>query len=192
MEEEHGPLERALVRQLYRFRCPEPHVLGEFHLGLLEEGRRAEVEAHVRECPHCQGELVTLERFLKVRDRPSVQVLVAELLPRLQVAEPAPAYALRGTLHLASATYRAGEFTLTVSVTEDPQDPSARTVAGILSRGAEPEAGARVRLVGPQGEQEAEADEVGQFAFERVPRGRYTLEVEAGDALVQASPLEVG
>lgn len=186
------PFERALVRQLYRFRCPEPHVLGEFHLGLLDDPRRGEVEEHLRECPHCQEELNTLERFLRVRDRPSVRVLVAEWLPQLRVAEMAPGYALRGTLHLTSATYRAGEFTLTVSITEDPQDASLRTVAGIVSCEGELLARGRARLVGAELEREVELDPVGQFAFDRVARARYTLEVEVGDALVQVSPLEVG
>ncbi|MCS7234815.1 MAG: hypothetical protein RMM30_02390 [Armatimonadota bacterium] len=183
-------LDRALTRQLYRFACPEPHVLGELHLGVLEEGRE-QVEAHVRNCPRCQEELAALERFLRTRDQPDLRVLVAQWVPQLQVAEPAPAYAVRGTVQLASATYQAGEFTLSVSITEDPQNPSLRTVAGIVSGEAEPGGQARARLVGPTYHEEEAVDTVGQFAFDRVPAGRYTLEVELEDALVQVSPLEV-
>lgn len=188
--EAHDALERAVARQLYRFRCPDPHVLGELHLGLLDSGRE-EVEAHVRECPRCQEELAILNRFLRARDRPDWRILVAEWAPQLRVAEPAAAYAVRGSAQLAAATYQAGEYALTVSVTEEPQDASLRTVAGIVSWETQPEQPARARLVGFHYEQEAEVDSVGQFAFEAVPRGRYTLEVEVGDALVQVSPLEV-
>ncbi len=191
MQEAQDPLERALARQLYRLRCPDPLVLGELHLGTLEGAQQQEVSAHVSECPRCQQELATLDRFLKSRDRPGVRLWVAELLPQLRVAELAPAYAVRGSFQLASATYRAGEFTLTVSITEDPQDPSLRTLAGIVFREAELEPGARARLLGARYEQEAEVDPVGQFAFTSVPKGRYTLELEAGDDLVQVSPLQV-
>jgi hypothetical protein len=183
-------LERAVTKRLYRFRCPDPQVLGDLHLGVLQEGRE-EVEAHVRECTRCQEELAALERFLNIRDRPDLRVLVARWVPHLQVAEPTPAYAVRGAVQLSSATYRAGEFTLTVSITEDPQDPSLRTLAGILSCEAELDGGARARLAGPGYQEEAPVDPVGQFVFERVPLGRYTLEVEVEDTLVQVSPLEV-
>jgi hypothetical protein len=105
----HGDqaLESALTRQLYRMHCPDPQVLGDYHLGVLQAGRE-EVEAHVRECPRCQEELEGLERFLRIRDRPDVRVLLAQWLPALRVAEPAPAYALRGSVQLSSATLPGG------------------------------------------------------------------------------------
>ncbi len=37
----HGDraLESALTRQLYRMHCPDPQVLGDYHLGVLQAGR---------------------------------------------------------------------------------------------------------------------------------------------------------
>ena len=188
----HGDraLESALTRQLYRMHCPDPQVLGDYHLGVLQAGRK-EVEAHVRECPRCQEELEGLERFLRIRDRPDVRVLLAQWLPALRVAEPAPAYALRGSVQLSSATYRAEEFTVGVSITQDPTDPSRRILAGTVWCEGELEQPARARLVGPAHQEEVDVDPVGQFAFDSVPPGKYTLEVEAGQTLVQITGLDV-
>ncbi len=191
MDPEDDALERAVTRQLYRLHCPDPQVLGDFYLGTLDAGRE-EVEAHLQECSRCRDELATLERFLRIRDRPDVRVLVAQWWPALRVAEAAPAYAVRGSPQLASATYRAGELTLHVSITEDPQDRSVRTVVGILSSDAGSVLEARARLVGASYHGEAEVDAVGQFVFDAVPPGRYTLEVETDETTVQVYPLDVG
>ncbi len=186
----HDPLEEALTRQLLRFRCPDPHVLGEFSLGVLEEGQE-DVRAHVTQCPRCQEELAALEGFLRVRDRPDLRVVVARWVPTLRVAEPAPAYALRGDLQLTSATYQAGEFTVAVSVTEDPEEADLRTLVGTVSAQGEVPEGGTARLVGPGSWRATEVDPAGQFAFDAVPPGRYTLEVEVGDTLLHVAPLEV-
>lgn len=190
MEAQDDALEHALTKQLYRAPCPDPQVLGDFQLGTLQVGRE-EVQAHLEVCSRCREELATLERFLRIRDRPDLRVLLAEAWPALRVAEPGLAYAVRGSPQMTSATYRAGELTLTVSITEDPQDRSLRTVAAILSSDAQVPP-ARARLIGSFYHAETSLDPVGQFAFDSVPPGRYTLEVEAGETVMQVYPLEVG
>lgn len=190
MEAHDEALEHALAKQLHRAPCPDPQVLGDFHLGTLQVGRE-EVQVHLEICSRCREELATLERFLRIRDRPDVRVLLAQAWSALRAAELSPAYAVRGGPQMTSATYRAGELTLTVSMTEDPQDRSLRTLAGILTSdlGVPP---ARARLIGSAYQGEASVDPVGQFAFDSVPPGRYTLEVEAGETVMQVYPLEVG
>jgi hypothetical protein len=181
-------LERALTRKLYRVECPDPHVLGEYHLGLL--GDRPEVAAHVQDCRLCQEELVALKRFLGVREIPPARVLLAQWLPSLRVAEPAPAFALRGEPRMTSATYRAEEFTVTVSVHEDPKGPDVRIVSGVVTP-VDVSHGGWALLSGPAHTAEVPVDAAGQFAFGGVPVGRYTLELQLGEATVQVSPLEV-
>ncbi len=181
-------LERTLTRKLYRVECPDPHALGEYHLGLLED--RPEVTAHVRECRLCQEELAALERFLGVRERPPARVLLAQWLPSLRVAEPAPAFALRGEPRMTSATYRAEEFTVTLSVHDDPRGADLRILSGVVTP-LDMAHGGRALLSGPVHTAEAPVDPAGQFAFDQVPAGRYTLELQLGDATVQVYPLEV-
>lgn len=188
--EAQDALEHALTKQLYRAPCPDPQVLGDFHLGTLQVGCE-EVRAHLEECSRCREELATLERFLRIRDRPDLRILLAQVWPDLRVAEPSLAYAVRGSPQLTSATYRAGELTLALSIMEDPLDRSLRTVAGILTSDVQLHP-ARARLIGTSYHAEAGLDPVGQFAFDSVPPGRYTLEVEVGETLMQVHPLEVG
>lgn len=181
-------LERTLIRKLYRVECPDPHVLGEYCLGLL--GDRPEVAAHVRDCRLCQEEIAALDGVLGVRETPSVRVLLAHWIPSLRVAEPAPAFALRGEPRMTTATYRAEEFTVTVSVHEDPKGPDVRIVSGVVTP-VDVSHGGRALLTGPAHTAQTQVDTAGQFAFDGVPVGQYTLELQLGDTTVQVSPLEV-
>ncbi len=181
-------LERALSRKLYRVECPDPHVLGEYHLGL--RGDRPEVAAHVRSCRLCQEELAGLEKFLAVREVPPSRILLGQWLPSLKVAEPAPAFALRGEPRMVSATYRADEFTVTVSVHPDPNAAELRILTGVASP-VDVSCGGQALLVGVQHTAQTPVDIAGQFAFDGVPVGQYTLELQLGETAVQISPLEV-
>jgi anti-sigma factor RsiW len=92
---------------LYRFDCPTPHQLGEFHLGVAAPPDAERVSQHVAGCPLCQADLGTLRGFMEAQAiRPLakaepeappsvfgwVQEVVAKLLPAT------PATALRGSL----------------------------------------------------------------------------------------------
>ena len=78
--------QKKLTAQLYRLACPEPVELGDYHLGLLPSGRALVVAVHLRECPHCTGEVSQLKDFLsELAPLPAspvkgMKVLVARLL----------------------------------------------------------------------------------------------------------------
>ena len=78
--------QKQLTARLYRLACPEPVELGDYHLGLLASGRALVVAAHLRECPHCTGEVSQLKDFLsELAPLPAgpakgLKVLVARLL----------------------------------------------------------------------------------------------------------------
>lgn len=96
--------ERRLSRQLYRWDCPTPAQLGEYHLGGLPAQAAASITEHLAQCPTCSDELRTLRVFLATEasptqiqpksaaraERPSLGEVVAQLLSR------PGAFALRG------------------------------------------------------------------------------------------------
>jgi hypothetical protein len=47
--------------------CPSPHQLGEHELGMLPEGERTWVVAHLRGCSRCRAEQEMLRSFLAAR-----------------------------------------------------------------------------------------------------------------------------
>lgn len=57
-------IELGLTSRLYRWDCPSHRVLGEYHLGLLQEERVAEVKKHLGECVLCSEELAIFARLL--------------------------------------------------------------------------------------------------------------------------------
>ena len=107
-------LQDRLTARLYRFDCPSPGELGEYHLGTLSGDQAAALAQHLDGCPRCAGEVAQLGGFLDdmapdlelgslERARERVRVLIAHLvsggLGSSFLAQPAlaPAYAgLRG------------------------------------------------------------------------------------------------
>jgi hypothetical protein len=57
-------LQNSLREQLYRFTCPTPMELGDYHLGFLPDPQKMIVAQHVRECPLCRREVAELEGFV--------------------------------------------------------------------------------------------------------------------------------
>jgi anti-sigma factor RsiW len=73
---EHAPLERLLRQALYRFDCPSPDLLRDYHWGYLPADERRRVEAHLEACPHCAEELADLAEFVRAeRAQPSQTLL---------------------------------------------------------------------------------------------------------------------
>lgn len=57
-------LEDTLQDQLYRWDCPPPETLVDYHLGALDHLSTYSVKEHLRFCSHCKEELVSLRDFL--------------------------------------------------------------------------------------------------------------------------------
>ena len=57
-------LERRLRQALYRFDCPSPDLLRDYHWGFLPTDEHRQTEAHLETCPHCSAELANLARFV--------------------------------------------------------------------------------------------------------------------------------
>ena len=103
---EHAALERRLRQALYRYDCPSPDVLRDYHWGYLPADERRRVEAHMAACSHCAAELADLAEFVRAeRAQPSEMLLArarqAAAQARLVVAQLfspglSPVLALRG------------------------------------------------------------------------------------------------
>jgi anti-sigma factor RsiW len=57
-------LDCHLHRALYRFDCPSPDLLRDYHWGHLAGDERRQVEDHLDACPHCTAELAELAEFV--------------------------------------------------------------------------------------------------------------------------------
>jgi hypothetical protein len=190
--EEDTALERALMRRLYRKDCPPPESLGEMRLGMLPATETDAIGAHLHACQHCQVEIQALDRLLQseISNRPGMRRVLGRLVPPSMVAER-PAFAMRGNGRLTDATYEAGEFTVMLAIHEDPLDPRARSLLGVLTSSYEsPTAGTAV-LAGEPGQFQADVDEDGQFAFTGVIPGVYVLDLDVGAARAELEPLEI-
>lgn len=66
--EEARTFETKLSGALYRWDCPTPSALGDYHLGLLSADESQRVLRHVEGCPHCAAELAALRIFLAARE----------------------------------------------------------------------------------------------------------------------------
>jgi hypothetical protein len=57
-------IEDTLHQQLYRWDCPSPETLVDYHLGALDPITARPVKDHVRTCTRCKEELVSLQDFM--------------------------------------------------------------------------------------------------------------------------------
>lgn len=97
-------LETALHSSLWRWDCPSPHMLGEYHLQLLAAAQTAVIARHLESCPHCAAELNDLRAFLAAEPAREARPQRAFTLPRLPhpgeliaaLMPHTPALALRG------------------------------------------------------------------------------------------------
>jgi hypothetical protein len=93
--------ERALYANLFRWDCPSPQILAEYHLGSIAAEQQRAIARHLEQCVHCTEEIGELVLFMRdeapivepaapARRPPSRGWSLGRLLPR------APALALRG------------------------------------------------------------------------------------------------
>jgi hypothetical protein len=57
-------VELELLSKLYRWDCPPSQVLGEYEMGMLQQGQGVAVKNHLRACVLCTAEVATLTEFL--------------------------------------------------------------------------------------------------------------------------------
>ncbi|MDR7415811.1 MAG: hypothetical protein QN193_06970 [Armatimonadota bacterium] len=177
------PLEGILRRRLYRLHCPPPERLGEWRLGLLQA---PEVQDHLITCPRCQEELRWLEALLGggVHGAPRRALTLRPAPPLLA------AFALRGADSSSRTTYAGEEYTLTVEVAQDLQNPACRSVFGILGGQERPRRGEAI-LSSLSASFSAPVDESGQFALFQVPVGHYELRILFEELEILVESLEI-
>jgi hypothetical protein len=67
-----------LFHSLRRIECPSPQIIGDFHLGFLDDAHAALVRQHLEACPRCQDELATLIEFLEL---PTEEPIINPIIP---------------------------------------------------------------------------------------------------------------
>jgi len=173
---------------LYRAECPDPHTLGEFHLGLLSADEQAAVEQHLRNCPDCAAEINELAHFLQevtqpVRvstPEPRLRRLVATLAsPPPGLAARQPALALRGAAAAPADVYQAEDVRVVVGLEADGLHAGRKMLLGFTTRVDQPLenlTGAHVQL-NRRGETIAleQVDTLGNFVFCDLSSGEYEL-----------------
>lgn len=203
--EEVKEQEQRLRALLYRGTCPEAHELGQFEMKLLDAERAALVAQHVDTCPRCAIELEELGSFLE--DVASdleysfverVRVLVARLAPDLGDLgigrQPAPALAgLRGGGD-RPLTYEADGVEVSLEVQDDARGVGRKSVLGLVTGTAA--TGWQATLWqddGPLAElvQTEEIDDLGNFVFEGLRPGSYSLTLRGEEVEIVIQELAV-
>jgi uncharacterized protein with PIN domain len=195
----------VLHAALYRASCSAPERLALYQLSLLSARERWVVARHVRECPHCQQELIELSReaheaglagsasagqppSLLERLRQAVGGIEAALLP----APPALALGLRGAAP-AAQTYRVEGLDILVMV-QPGHAKGYRTVRGRLlpeQRTDPPEWGPEAWWMEGELAQAAPVDARGTFCFEEVEPGVYSVGLEWRGQAVRIGRIEI-
>lgn len=206
-QQELAPLQTAL----YRFDCPTPDQLQDYHWQQLSAGEQAHVQGHVQHCPHCQAELSELRSFLAPpKPVKSTQPAVAEAARgweaqlqgaleqfRLVVANlltpPTPqlaGVALRGDSDPASSATPQSLFfeaeETAISLLIQKEITGTLLLSGQLLT-IQTSSRSTVKLI-PQAldttPTAVEADAIGNFTFPQLHPGSYQLQITLEDQLI--------
>ncbi|MBO0778379.1 MAG: hypothetical protein J2P37_06075 [Ktedonobacteraceae bacterium] len=202
---------RLLAGKLYRWDCPPNQVLGEYHLGLLDEQQAAEVRQHVGACALCAAEVAGLVAFLaqdsmpvthsptsnhhamrdirQVLDQMGEQVaggvnrIIATLLP-----SPRLSHVRDAAQHVSSwpRRYGAGEIHLSLQV-ERGRNDELRLIGFVTRKETALEAlqGTPVHLLAQDGTSYTqEVDDLGNFVFSALAAATYALELHFSEGIV--------
>lgn len=202
-------LQDRLTTLLYRFECPSPTELGEYHLGILPAAAMEAIEHHLPNCLHCRREIDQLETYLtrlEPATRPDplqeaverARVWVARLVSSAAggpAGLPAwtPAYAgLRGETSSAPLTFDAKDAQIIVEIKADAARPDRWAVLGLVV-GVD-----KVSDFGAQLWQDkeqtttAEIDELGNFVLTGLSSGEYRLLIIGPDLEIHIQQIQVG
>jgi hypothetical protein len=197
----YATIDQTLHARLFRADCPATQTLGELSLGLLDPEQTTTLRGHLALCPHCAGELATLDATLRgdpMEDLLPQPGLLARIAARLlPAAGMGAAYAgVRGTAHDVSVSYGAAGLTLSLSVEAAGSGVARRWTLLLLvvdDDGGAPPAGASVTLLRDQQTiAEEMLDEWGNLIFPGLESGTYTLELALSARVIVVEGIEVG
>jgi hypothetical protein len=190
--------ERRLHLALYRFDCPAPQAIGDYMLDVLVEPDRRHLAEHVLGCADCAEDLHSLREFVAADPplpKPSTvanwrRALATLLAPGPQVA---PSLA-RGNTRGGSCEYRAGPIGVVLGTVAASRRGTV-TVDGLLvddTAASDAVADCEVKLIKPgQAVHTTRTDDLGNFAFDSVAVGVYTLEIRVADQVVAIEDLSL-
>jgi len=197
-----------LTTQLYRFTCPTPDELGDYHLNVLPPERITAVSMHLAKCPRCAQEITQLKNYLSAlastlesdrieRVKNRVNVLVA----RLADGGSESGLAWRSTLGTVGmavrgaddgpSLYDADDVQIAVEVQDDAERPGRKIILGLVI-GAEADGLTAHLWRVEQPIAIVPVDELGNFCFPNLPRGNYELVLSSSEAEIHIQGLEIG
>jgi hypothetical protein len=195
---QYARAQRRMGRSLFRFDCPPPQILGEYHLAMVPPEDRQAIAAHVVDCPRCADELATLRAFMvtdvvEPMSAPGLGERLRRVVATLLAPSTGPAYAgLRGSTDERVRTYLAGDVAITISFAPQPRRRLGTVVGLVTHQGtsAGSPIGRDVILeeAVPQAAtgstRHAQIDDLGNFTFDDVAFGTYRLIVRLADEIV--------
>lgn len=199
--------QNQLAMHLYRAECPSSLELGEYHLALLSAERVATIEQHLRTCLHCVREIQTLQTFLaepalaptpistptvaKTSLGSQVKRLIAKLLSTSSNGGLTPALAgLRGD-QAEQHVYEANGVQIVIEVQAEAEPPGYKMLLGLVlglditqTFEAHLQQTSQTPLTTP-------IDEFGNFVFEHLWPGSYTLLLRSLETEIQIEALKL-
>jgi len=182
--------EETLRTQLYRWDCPPPQQLGDYHLGSVARSAELRIRRHLEQCASCTAEVEQLRVFLGSDDlaAPTVPAVPAQTSSRAfrqrvrelvaRVTPSTPAFALRGAA-TGPIVAEAGNTTIVIDV--QAARPGNVTLMGqIVTEDQQQWTGALLELrQGGRLLATATIDDLGSFSSESLPTGQTELRFTA-------------
>jgi hypothetical protein len=202
-------LQGDLVARLYRFECPAPAELGEYHLDLLPRDRAMAVTRHLAKCPRCATEVAQLKDYLAERESDlslrrlewtgeQLRLLVARLVnggagngPAGQTALVPAFSAVRGE-EREPLFYQAEEIQVVLEVHPDADHPERWSILGLVIGVDDPLA---LQVYVWQAGQHAATipvEDTGNFFILNLAAGRYELILDGPGVEIHIQELDVG
>jgi anti-sigma factor RsiW len=181
-------LQRLLRQRLYRILCPSSDDLLAYRQGWLDDRRASAISAHLRDCPHCVGEVRLLDEAAGVPPWPPPisqlrRVVAAALAPRPQ---PVAVYGgMRSSGHSMQYAYRAERLELMLDVQRATGRPGRVVLVGTLldeeALPGETQRAIASLLEGDFVVSSAALDELGNFVLDDITPGDYSLSLRLPD-----------
>jgi hypothetical protein len=212
--QDFAQLQGLLRKQFFRMFCPSTDDLVLHYQGQLPEARRAEIDAHLRECSHCLRELRLLKQVASEAlsgrappgqlaapgwaEAPPGAMAEAGDLPASQVAT-APSPEVHGAPRAARYTdqyaFQADNLQITIDIHRVVGQSERRVLVGVLSLGKDlPSAGCYVSAYRAPDHwlvSTAELDELGSFVLADLLAGPYRLLVHLPEREVVIEAISV-